>query len=93
MDAEEQSRCDRIMHQIFSESPIRKFSSPLYVGKPARPIQFPTSGVAQIGCTIHEEMRGYIVVVDTPYFATTPKNGQVSLAKLEPGQYAVKVWH
>ncbi len=30
---------DQIVHQIFSESPIRRFSSPLYVGKPARPIQ------------------------------------------------------
>lgn len=84
---------DQIVHQIFSDSAIRRFSSPLYVGKPARPIQFPTSGVAQIGCTIHEEMRGYIVVVDTPYFATTPKNGIVSLENLSPGQYSLRVWY
>ena len=84
---------DQILHQIFSDSPIRRFSSPLYVGKPARPIQFPTAGVAQIGCTIHEDMRGYIVVVDTPYFGMTTKTGQVSLADVSPGQYSVRVWY
>jgi plastocyanin len=84
---------DQILHEVFSESPIRRFHSPLYVGKPARPIQFPTTGVAQIGCTIHEEMNAYIVVVDTPYFATTTKAGLVSLNDVAVGAYTLRVWY
>jgi plastocyanin len=84
---------DQILHEVFSESTIRRFHSPLYVGKPARPIQFPTPGVAQIGCTIHEEMIGYIVVVDTPYFAMTTKAGSASLTNVAPGAYSLRVWY
>ncbi len=38
-------------------------------------------------------MKGFIVVVDTPYFATTAKTGRGSLPNVEPGQYSVKVWY
>jgi plastocyanin len=84
---------DQILHQVFSDSPIRRFNSPLYIGKPARPIQFSTAGVAQIGCAIHEEMNAYIVVVNTPYFATTTKAGRVSLANVDAGEYTLHLWY
>ena len=84
---------DQILHQVFSNSPVRKFSTPLYVGKPARPVQFPASGVAEIGCTIHEQMNAYIVIVDTPFFATTTKSGTVSIPDVTAGDYAIRVWY
>lgn len=83
---------DKIRHQVFSVSPARPFTTPLYIGKPARPIQFPTSGVVGIGCSIHEQMSAYIIVVDSPYFATTEK-GRASLTDLADGTYEVKVWY
>jgi plastocyanin len=83
---------DQIMHQVFSASPARKFSTPLYVGKGARPIQFPTTGVVAVGCTIHEEMTGYIVVVDTHHFATTAKSGRATMSNVPPGDYLLRVW-
>ena len=83
---------DQVRHQVFSVSPARPFSTPLYVGKPARPIQFPTAGVVGIGCSIHEQMNAYIVVVDTPYFATTAK-GRAALKDLTDGRYDVRVWY
>ena len=83
---------DQVRHQVFSVSPARKFSTPLYIGKPARPIQFPNAGVVGIGCSVHEQMSAFIVVVDTPYFATTTK-GRASLNDLAEGEYIVKVWY
>jgi plastocyanin len=83
---------DQVRHQVFSVSPARPFTTPLYIGKPARPIQFPTAGVVGIGCSIHEQMSAYVVVVDTPYFATTTK-GRAALNELAEGEYAVKVWY
>jgi len=32
------------------------------------------------------------VVVDTPYFATTPASGQVTL-DVPPGKYTLRAWH
>ena len=84
---------DNVRHQVFSVSPARRFSTPLYIGKPARPIQFPTAGVVAIGCSVHEQMSAYIVVVDTPYFTTTDKNGRASFDELPAGDYSLNVWH
>ncbi|MFZ2493380.1 MAG: methylamine utilization protein [Thermoanaerobaculia bacterium] len=83
---------DNIRHQVFSLSPARRFQLPLYVGKPARPIQFPEAGIVAIGCNIHEQMSGFIIVVDTPYFATT-REGQATLDGIVAGEYTVRVWY
>ena len=84
---------DNVRHQVFSVSPARRFSTPLYIGKPARPIQFPTAGVVAIGCSVHEQMSAYIVVVDTPFFATTDKNGRAAIESVPTGDYSLNVWH
>ena len=83
---------DNVRHQVFSVSPARKFQLPLYIGKPARPIQFPESGIVAIGCNVHEQMSAFIVVVDTPYFATA-KDGVALLGGLVAGPYTLQVWY
>ncbi|HEV3484854.1 MAG TPA: hypothetical protein VG106_05570 [Vicinamibacterales bacterium] len=83
---------DSIRHMVYSVSPAKRFQLPLYIGKPARPIQFDKAGVVAIGCNIHEQMGAYIVVVDTPYFGTAA-NGRVALRDLPAGEYTVRVWY
>ena len=83
---------DNIRHQVYSVSPAKRFQLPLYIGKPAIPIQFPTPGIVAIGCNIHEQMSAYIVIVDTPYFATADK-GRATLPDLVAGQYTLRVWY
>ena len=84
---------DSIRHQVFSNAPARRFSTPLYVGKPARPIQFPAVGVVPLGCTVHEQMSAYVVVVETPFFATTAKEGTAAIANVPTGQYTLRIWY
>jgi hypothetical protein len=38
-------------------------------------------------------MSAYVVVVPTPYYATTDDSGSYSLANLPDGQYNVSAWH
>lgn len=83
---------DNIRHQVYSLSPAKKFSLPLYTGKPAYPVQFNTPGVVVLGCNIHEQMSAYVVVVDTPYFGKT-QSGRATLKDLGEGQYTVRVWY
>jgi hypothetical protein len=37
-------------------------------------------------------MSGYIVVVPTPYFAVTDKNGNFEIKDVPDGSYTVKTW-
>ena len=43
-------------------------------------------------CKVHAEMSGYIVVVPTPYFAITDKQGNFTIKDVPPGQYTLKTW-
>lgn len=83
---------DNVLHQVYSISPAKRFQLPLYVGKPARPIQFDKPGVVAIGCNVHEQMNGFIVVVPTPHFATAV-NGRLTLNDLGADEYTVHVWY
>jgi len=54
--------------------------------------QFNDVGVAGLLCNVHPEMNGYIVVVPTPYFAVTDKNGNYEIKNVPPGKYTLKTW-
>jgi plastocyanin len=83
---------DDIRHQVYSFSAAKTFQLPLYTGTPANPVVFDTAGVVTLGCNIHDRMSAYIVVVDTPHFATTERSGRVELSQLPAGTYSVRVW-
>lgn len=83
---------DNFRHQVYSFSPAHRFELPLYSGRPALPVVFDTTGVVELGCNIHDWMLGYVVVLDTPYFATTGAGGNVRL-EAPDGDYTLQVWH
>jgi plastocyanin len=43
-------------------------------------------------CNVHPEMSAYIIVVPTPYFALTDKEGSFTIKNVPPGQYTLKTW-
>ena len=83
---------DNVRHQVYSFSAAKKFQLPLYAGSPAGPVVFDKPGVVMLGCNIHDRMSAFIVVVDSPYFASV-KDGRATLADLPDGRYAVHAWH
>jgi len=58
----------------------------------SKPFQFNDPGVASLLCNVHPEMSGYIVVVATPYFAVTDKEGNFVIKDVPPGKYTLKTW-
>src|SRR5690606_34212083 len=64
----------------------------LYKGNQYAPLRFDTPGAVVLGCNIHDGMLGYILVVDTPYFALTDSRGTVRLDAMPDGEYTVHVW-
>jgi plastocyanin len=53
---------------------------------------FDNVGVASLLCNVHPEMSGYVVVVPTPYFALTDKEGRFTLKDVPAGKYTLKTW-
>jgi plastocyanin len=84
---------DDIRHQVYSFSSAKQFQIPLYKGTPANPVVFDRSGVVTLGCSIHDRMTAYVVVVDTPYFSTTDKKGRGALSSVGAGKYSLRVWY
>jgi plastocyanin len=84
---------DQIHHHVYSLSRTKTFEIPLYKGEAATPVQFDQPGAVKLGCNIHDWMQGIILVVPTPYFATTNEQGTFVLRDLPPGTYGVVAWH
>ena len=57
-----------------------------------KPFQFNDQGVASLLCNVHPEMSGYVVVVATPYFAVTDKDGNFEIKNVPAGKYTLKTW-
>jgi plastocyanin len=49
-------------------------------------------GVAPLLCNVHSEMSGYIVVVPTPYYGVSSKDGSYEIKNVPPGHYTVTTW-
>ncbi len=82
---------DTVRHHVYSFSPTKKFELKLYSGTPSEPVVFDQSGVAQLGCNIHDRMSAHIVVVDTPVFGITDAKGELKL-NLPAGQHRLRLW-
>lgn len=47
----------------------------------------------EVTCDVHGWMKAYIVVLDTPFYATTGEDGSFSIEGLPAGSYTLKAWH
>lgn len=84
---------DTVRHSIYSFSRAARFEIDLYGRDQTRSQTFPIAGTVALGCNIHDDMRGYIKVVDTPFAAKTDQNGRVRIEGLPSGSLTIKVWH
>ena len=84
---------DPIRHHVYSFSPARKFEIKLYAGDAPDPIVFDKPGVVTLGCNVHDWMLGYVLVVDTPWFARTGADGRADIEAVDDGPYEARVWH
>ena len=84
---------DTVRHHVYSFSPIKQFEIKLYVGTPTDPVVFEQSGVAALGCNIHDQMIAWVVVLDTPYYSHSNDDGLAVLNDVPAGDYTLRVWH
>lgn len=84
---------DSVRHSIYSFSKIARFEIELYGRDQTRTHTFPITGSVKLGCNIHDQMRGYIRVTDTPFAGKTDNNGYAVLTGMPGGAAGITVWH
>jgi plastocyanin len=55
--------------------------------------KFDATGAVPLFCNVHPEMTAYVVVVPTPYFATSDPSGNFKIDNVPDGSYTVTAWH
>jgi plastocyanin len=84
---------DPVFHNIFSLSKPNQFDTGLYKQGATYTETFRHAGVVQLLCNIHASMFGFVVVVDTPYYAQAEASGAFNIKGVPPGEYELQVWH
>ena len=84
---------DNIRHQVYSFSLPKVFELKLYSGQTAQPVVFDKPGLVVMGCNIHDQMVGFVQVVDTPWFGKSGRDGLVRIDDVPGEDMVVHVWH
>ncbi len=84
---------DPIFHNAFSNYNGQIFDIGLYPPGTTRSLAFHREGAVRVFCNIHPAMSAVIVVLKSPYFATSEKNGAFEIANVRAGSYRLHVFH
>ena len=84
---------DPIFHNAFSNFAGQPFDTGLYPPGSTQKIKFRRAGVVRVFCNIHSTMSAVIVVLETPYFAKSAREGTFKIDDVPPGEYTLKFWH
>src|SRR3984885_12883553 len=84
---------DPIFHNAFSNYNGQVFDIGLYPPGTTRSLAFRREGVVRVFCNIHPTMSAVIVVLKSPYFATSAKTGAFEVANVPAGSYRLHVFH
>ncbi|MDI1296576.1 MAG: methylamine utilization protein [bacterium] len=84
---------DKVRHHVYSFSKPAKFELKLFGQDETRSYTFSTTGAVALGCNIHDQMSGFIKVVDTPFATKSNAAGQARITGLATGTAQVTIWH
>lgn len=83
---------DPIFHNAFSSYNGQIFDVGLYPPGTSRAVSLTRPGVLRVFCNIHPTMSAIILVLNTPWFVKTAKNGSFEM-NVPPGEYEFSVFH
>jgi plastocyanin len=83
---------DRVFHDVFSFRDGKQFELGLYPVGAVKHVPFDRPGLSRVFCNIHPAMAAYILVVDSPYFAVTDRDGRFTLSRIAEGTFTYHAW-
>jgi plastocyanin len=84
---------DPFVHNIFSNSEVKRFDLGIYQEGETRSVLFTRPGVISVHCNIHPQMEAFVVVVNSPYYDLSNKKGEFQIKNVPAGKYRFRVWH
>jgi plastocyanin len=81
-----------IEHNVFSNSPAKRFDLGLYGPGKSKSMTFDKPGAVMLYCSIHRYMDGVVYVAPTPYTSLVDKDGRYEIKNVPPGKWTVKTW-
>ena len=84
---------DPFFHNVFSMYNGKRFDLGLYEAGTSRNVTATRPGICYVFCNIHPDMSSVIVVVDTPYYAVSDRNGRFTIPRMPAGRYLLSAWH
>jgi len=80
---------DPFVHNVFSQSPVRKFDLGSYKKGDAKDKDFPDTGVVDVYCNIHPEMAATILVLPNRRHTHVGADGKFVLEGVPPGTWMI----
>lgn len=85
---------DNLLHNVFSPDKVAdKMNLGTWPKGQKRSHTFTKLGSAVMLCQVHPEMEAFVVVLPTPYFATSGHEGSFEIRTVPAGKYTLKVWN
>ncbi len=84
---------DRVIHNAFSTTKKNQFDLGFYPQGEARSHRFTEPGLVKVFCNVHQNMYGYVMVLDTPYYTKLNQDGTFTLDNLPEGLGKLFIWH
>lgn len=84
---------DTIFHNVFSLSRPNDFDLGIYPAGESRSVTLAHAGLVRLYCSIHESMRGTVLVAPSRWFAVASPAGAYHIRGVPPGSYTLHVWN
>lgn len=84
---------DPIFHNAFSNYNGQIFDIGLYPPGSTRSVKFQHPGIVRVFCNIHSTMSAVIVVLTSPWYATSDEDGSFELEGVPEGNYRLGVYY
>ncbi len=86
---------DDVLHNVYSPDACpKKFDLGSWPRGKVKTQKFDKAGCQPvILCNVHPAMEAYVVVLETPYFAVSKKDGSYMIQGVPAGIYTLTIWH
>jgi plastocyanin len=84
---------DPIFHNAFSNYNGQIFDLALYPPGTSRKVTFEREGIVRVFCNIHSSMSAVIVVLRTPFYAVSNRDGSFEIDQVPEGSYRLGVYY
>jgi len=86
---------DDVLHNVFSpDDCAEKLNLGTWPKGESKSYTFKNPGcISVMLCNVHPEMEAYVLVLETPYYAVSEKDGSYKIKNVPAGKYTLKIWH